>query len=74
MASISNNYVPLRNLSAACARSDIVIAPRRLPYICRPQWQKVDGAYLRENGGISVYLNKAQIITARVKTDHGWRR
>lgn len=74
MASISNNYVPLRNLSAACARSDIVIAPRRLPYICRPRWQKIDGRYLGENGGVSIYLNAAKIVTARVKTDHGWRR
>lgn len=74
MASISNNYVPLRNLSAACARSDIVIAPRRLPYICRPQWQKIDGRFLRENGGVSIYLKEAKITTSRVKTDHGWRR
>ncbi|WP_438731514.1 ComEC/Rec2 family competence protein [Parasphingorhabdus sp. DH2-15] len=74
MAGISNNYVPLRALAAACSRSDIVIAPRRLPYICRPRWQKIDGPYLRENGGVAIYFDQQEIITSRLKTDHGWRQ
>jgi len=72
MASISNNYVPLRDLSAACARSDIVIAPRRLPYLCKPRWLKIDGPYLRKNGGLLVDLQSKTIISTKQESDHGW--
>lgn len=62
-----------RALAAACARSDIVIAERYLPYSCRPHWLKADRRMLYQTGGLAIYLERALIRSvAEDQGAHGW--
>lgn len=70
-----NDYVAERDLAAACERSDIVIAPRWLPYSCRPRWLKADRSLLDRTGGLTVDLSDGTIRTvAEDQGGHGWWR
>lgn len=69
----SADTVPLRDLAAACARADVVIAARRLPRSCRPLELKIDRALLARTGGLSLDLATHRIATvAATQGDHGW--
>ncbi|WOE73943.1 ComEC/Rec2 family competence protein [Alterisphingorhabdus coralli] len=73
LVSRKNEYVPKRALAAACARSHIVIAGRFLPGSCRPRWRKLDRRYLRQSGGVAIYLDDTRIDqVADSRSDHGW--
>jgi len=70
-----NDYVAERDLAAACERADIVIAPRWLPYSCRPRWLKADRSLLDRTGGLTVDLSDGTIRTvAEDQGGHGWWR
>ncbi len=65
--------VPLGDLVAACERSDIVIAARRLPFVCRPALLKADRAMLDRTGGMTIDFGTGQIRTvADLAGQHGW--
>lgn len=71
----SRELPPERELAAACERSDIVIADRRLPRSCRPLWLKVDRAMLARTGGVAIDLPDQRLRTvAETQGGHGWWR
>ena len=68
-------YVTERDLAAACARVDIVVADRWLPRSCRPRWLKADRRMLDETGGLSIRLASKKVQTvAQGQGEHGWWR
>lgn len=71
----SRNYIDDLALVAACERADIVIADRRLPWLCRPRMLKADRTYLAQTGGLSINLASGRIATvAQTQGRHGWYR
>ncbi len=65
--------VPWRELVAACAAADIVIAERTLPEGCRPRWIKLDRRELRRSGGAAIILAGRRLIRSRDPHDeHPW--
>ena len=69
----SMDIVGERELAAACERVDIVIAPRYLPYSCRPRWIKADRRMLNRTGGLTIDLTEARVRTvAQGEGSHGW--
>lgn len=56
LATRSDVRLPLAPLVAACAGADIVVADRRLPRGCRPRWLLLDAGWLRDHGGVLVWL------------------
>jgi competence protein ComEC len=71
----SRQIVTERALAAACERSDIVVADRRLPATCRPRWLKADGRLLGQTGGLAITLDDQRIRTvADSQGAHGWWR
>lgn len=71
----SRNYIDDMDLAAACERSDIVIADRRLPWSCRPRMLKADRTLLAQTGGLSIDLASGSIRTvAETQGRHGWYR
>lgn len=68
-----NLMVPWRDLVAACAAADIVIAERTLPEGCRPRWVKLDRRELRRSGGAAILLAERRLIRSRDPHDeHPW--
>ncbi len=66
-------YVTERDLAAACARVDIVVADRWLPYSCRPRWLKADRRMLEQTGGLAIRLTDRGVQTvAQGQGAHGW--
>ena len=66
-------YVTERELAAACARVDIVVADRWLPWSCRPRWLKADRRMLDRTGGLAIRLASHEIQTvAQGQGEHGW--
>lgn len=64
-----------RELAAACARSDIVIANRWLPRSCQPHTLKADRTLLDRTGGLAIDLQRGRITTvAEDQGRHGWWR
>jgi competence protein ComEC len=71
----SRERIEERALAAACERADIVVADRWLPRSCRPRWLKADGRFLRESGGLAVYLEQERFTAvAESQGRHGWWR
>lgn len=72
----SKRYVDARQLIAACARADIVIAARTLPRGCAPRGLKADRRFLAEHGGLALYLraNPRLVTVAQGQGEHGWWR
>ncbi len=71
----SRELVGERELAAACAQVDIVIADRRLPRSCKPLWLKADRRMLEQAGGLSINLDKAEITrVSDSQGEHGWWR
>lgn len=69
------DLVAIPQLAAACARSDIVVADRRLPAACKPRLLKADRALLRQTGGLAIDLVSGRIRTvAETQGEHGWFR
>lgn len=65
--------VPWRDLVAACAAADIVIAERTLPEGCKPRWVKLDRRELRRSGGAAIMLADRRIVRSRDAHDeHPW--
>mgnify|MGYP000029335295 CR=1 FL=1 len=58
-----NDMLHWRELVAACARADVVIAARRLPEACRPHRVKLDRAALRASGGVAIHLAPFRITS-----------
>ena len=75
LMSRSNAYVPIDQLNAACAASDIVIADRGMPRTCQPRWLKADRRMLEETGGLAIDLSGQRVKTvAQSQGRHGWWR
>ncbi len=71
----SRERIGERALAAACERSDIVVADRRLPRSCRPRWLKADRRLLSRTGRLSLYLAEERFETvAASQGEHGWWR
>lgn len=71
----SRDLVTERDLAAACARADIVIADRWLPASCRPRWLKADRRMLAQTGGLAITLSRGEVRTvAQSQGRHGWWR
>jgi competence protein ComEC len=71
----SEFYLPWRDLVEACARSDIVVADRRLPDACQPRWLKADARTLRQTGGLAIGLASHKVTTvAQSQGEQGWWR
>jgi len=69
------DLVSIPVLAAACARSDIVIADRRLPSACKPRLLKADRALLGQTGGLAIDLVSGRVRTvAETQGEHGWFR
>ena len=67
------DYVTERDLAAACARVDIVVADRWLPWSCRPRWIKADRRMLEQTGGLAIRLVPREVETvASGQGAHGW--
>jgi competence protein ComEC len=65
----------VEELASACARADIVIADRYLPFSCRPRWLKADRKMLDRTGGLSINLAAQRIDTVASREGrHGWWR
>ncbi len=64
-----------RELAAACALSDIVIADRWLPASCHPRWLKADRNLLERSGGLAIDLARGQAVSVEASQgEHGWWR
>jgi competence protein ComEC len=63
LATRSNYYMPAMELASACARVDIVISERWLPYSCKPRWLKADRNFLAQSGGLAIHLVEQRIET-----------
>lgn len=60
-------------LESDCARADIVVADRGLPYWCRPRWLKIDRRLLARTGGVSIDLTRGAVHTVAKPGDaHPW--
>ncbi|WP_408591157.1 ComEC/Rec2 family competence protein [Novosphingobium sp.] len=60
-------------LAAACERSDLVIADRRLPQSCRPRLLRIDRSVLEHTGGLTVDLKSLRVTTVAQTMGHqGW--
>ena len=59
----SHRRVMDEGLAQACAQSDIVIADRVLPAVCRPRQILADGALLARTGGMTIDLGHGTIHT-----------
>jgi competence protein ComEC len=71
----TRDRVEERALASACARADIVIADRYLPFSCRPRWLKADRKMLDSTGGLSLHLASKRIDTVAAREgEHGWWR
>jgi competence protein ComEC len=71
----SRDWVAERELAAACALADVVVADRRLPASCRPRWLKADRRLLDRTGGLAIDLAEGSARSvAETQGDHGWWR
>lgn len=71
----SKDMVGERELAAACALSDIVIADRWLPASCHPRWLKADRRLLERSGGLAIDLSQGRVTSvASGQGEHGWWR
>ncbi|NMW31485.1 ComEC/Rec2 family competence protein [Altererythrobacter sp. RZ02] len=71
----SRDRVEALALTAACDRSDIVIADRYLPRSCKPRWLKADRRLLDQTGGLSIHLSDERIQSvSQSMGNHGWWR
>ncbi|MFM5908491.1 MAG: ComEC/Rec2 family competence protein, partial [Novosphingobium sp.] len=67
------DWVARRDLVAACAASDIVIADRWLPRACRPKLMKADRSMLSKTGGVTINLESGEVRTvAEGQGSHRW--
>jgi competence protein ComEC len=71
----SRDMVAERELAAACALSDVVVADRWLPGSCRPRWLKADRGLLSRTGGLALDLTAGRARSvAETQGEHGWWR
>ena len=72
----SKHYVDARQLIAACAAADIVIAARTMPRSCAPRVLKADRRFLAEHGGLALYLGATPklVTVGETQGKHGWWR
>lgn len=47
----------------ACAAADLVIADRRLPRACLPQWLRLDAPALRKTGGLVIHMGEEPVLS-----------
>ena len=64
LAARSERYVPIEELTQACAEADIALAERRLPRTCRPRWLKADRALLERTGGLALVLGQEATVSS----------
>ncbi len=73
LATRSRAFLDWRQLTAACARADIVLSDRRLPAGCLPRWTKIDPPLLRQTGGLAIDLERGAVETVhQPRDDHPW--
>jgi competence protein ComEC len=53
----STQRLDWRELTAACAAADIVVADRRLPKACKARWLTLDGPRLKQTGGLIIHAD-----------------
>lgn len=72
----SKHYVDARQLIAACAAADIVVAARTMPRSCAPRVLKADRRFLAEHGGLALYLGPVPrlVTVGESQGAHGWWR
>jgi competence protein ComEC len=71
----SRDMAAERELAAACALSDVVVADRWLPASCRPRWLKADRGLLERTGGLALDLTAGRARSvAETQGEHGWWR
>lgn len=74
-ATRSSYRLPWRDLTAFCARSDIVASDRTLPKGCTPRWLKADRRYLAASGGLAISLSPPRIDRVNdSRRRHPWLR
>jgi competence protein ComEC len=59
-------------LTDACGWADIVVADRRLPRGCTPQWLKLDAPALERSGGVAIVLARRVVRMTKAGDDHPW--
>ncbi len=71
----TRDSIAWRELTGACANSDIVIADRFLPRGCTPRWLKLDRPALESTGGLTIRLGQAPLVdtVAARLGQHPWR-
>ncbi|WP_265571500.1 ComEC/Rec2 family competence protein [Sphingomicrobium nitratireducens] len=72
----SRDFMRWRDLVAACAIADVVVADRRLPDACAPRWLKLDRPALERSGGISIRIGDVPALRS-VRSEggeHPWQR
>jgi competence protein ComEC len=71
----SRYLISSMELAAACRRADIVIADRGLPASCKPRWFRADRYFLKETGGLALYLDDQIVQTVAEEKLHApWRQ
>jgi competence protein ComEC len=69
----STRLVPERELRAACARADLVVAPRRMPGFCQPRWLLLDREALKRSGAVTIRAHDRRLDSVGARSgDHPW--
>jgi competence protein ComEC len=59
----STQRLDWKDLTAACAAADIVVADRRLPRGCRARWLTLDAPRLRETGSLVIDAEEGRVAS-----------
>jgi competence protein ComEC len=59
-------------LTDVCRWADIVVADRRLPRGCAPQWLKLDAPALERSGGVAIVLAHRLVRMTKAGDGHPW--
>ncbi|GAA4019725.1 ComEC/Rec2 family competence protein [Sphingomonas swuensis] len=59
----STQRMDWRELVAACAAADIVVADRRVPRACRARWLTLDAPRLRQTGAVAINVANGRVAT-----------
>ncbi len=75
-ATRSSYFIDRDAFEPVCARSDIVVSDRNLPYWCRPSWLKLDRRHLERTGAIAIRFDPLAIdsVAARAGRHPWWQQ
>ncbi|MFN3592233.1 MAG: hypothetical protein ACK4TG_08600, partial [Thermaurantiacus sp.] len=69
----STRLVPEQELRRACAKADLVVAPRRMPEFCRPRWLLLDREALKATGALTIRSADRRLDSVGARSgDHPW--